>query len=110
MQGVSWAHLWLSAGLQQGVERAEVVDAGQVLDRREQPDRRRVLRVGGQRGGDRVVGERDVLQRRGQDVRLQALAQQLGQLGVGGRGGGGAVGADVGGRLDLPLGQAVHRG
>src|SRR6476661_5919875 len=78
----SWAHLWLSVGFQQVVERSEIVDAVQV-DRLEQPDRHRVLGVGGQRRRDRVVGEGDVLERLAQDVTRQSLAQQLGQLAVG---------------------------
>src|SRR6185503_14876304 len=74
----SWAHLWLSVGFQQVVERPEIVDAAEVVDRLEQPDRHRVLGVGGQRRRDRVVGEGDVLERLRQDVTRQSLAQQLG--------------------------------
>src|SRR6266498_5100323 len=102
------ADFGLAVGLEQRVERAEVVDALEV-DRLEQADVLGVLRTGVQRGRDRVVRERQVLERGGQDVVLERLAAERGELGVGGLLGVGVVRLDVLDRLDVALQQLRHR-
>src|SRR5690348_4589342 len=103
--------IWLRTDLrladlgQNLVERVEVEDPVQVVDRLEQTELHRLGGVGLQRGRVRVVGEGDLLERCRDEVCLQRLAGIGGQfrVGVGLRLGG--VGLDEVVRLDLRLEQ-----
>src|ERR1700689_2824550 len=94
---------------QRRVERRQVENAGQA-GRLEQSQRGGLLCVGGKRCRVRVIGKRDLLERRREDAGLERLAGQGSQFRVDIRLGGGGVALDEVVGLDLCLQQVGDDG